>query len=191
MKWEDPYRISKTWHGGCTRHVTAKPTATEVAKLVKQWHSKCLSTHPFCKKSMVNCERVLPKRVVDVGGNDNTGIHLLDSTTKGLDSAYVALSHCWGQSRHLLLKRDNVESLKADIPWKDLPRTFQDAINVTRALGIRYIWIDSLCIIQDDKMDWEVEAEKMGALYSNASFVIAATASADGDGGLLSPDLHI
>jgi hypothetical protein len=66
----------------------------------------------------------------------------------------------------------------------DLPRTFQDAIAMTRKLGVRYMWIDSLCICQDDVKDWERESARMAAVYSNAYLTIAATGSSDAGGGL-------
>ncbi|KAK1524235.1 uncharacterized protein CCOS01_09322 [Colletotrichum costaricense] len=74
-----------------------------------------------------------------------------------------------------------------------LSKTFQDAVLVTRRLGIKYIWIDSLCIIQDSKLDWETESVKMAEVYSNAYLTIAATQSRNGDGGLFvnTPDFEV
>ncbi|KAH8595946.1 heterokaryon incompatibility protein-domain-containing protein [Bisporella sp. PMI_857] len=71
-----------------------------------------------------------------------------------------------------------------DIPLHLLSRTFQDAIQVTRALGLRFLWIDSLCIVQDDKNDWTIEAAKMAQVYQGSYFTIAATSSTNSDGGL-------
>jgi len=72
----------------------------------------------------------------------------------------------------------------ADIPWDALPKTFQDAIEVTRRLGISYLWIDSLCIIQDSKDDWAREASKMADIYRNAYVTVAATGAKDSTVGL-------
>lgn len=66
------------------------------------------------------------------------------------------------------------------IPWAELPNTFQDAITVTRMLGLKYIWIDSLCIVQDDAQDWEREAAKMAIIFEAAYVTIAATAASNG-----------
>jgi hypothetical protein len=74
---------------------------------------------------------------------------------------YAALSHCWGISKSLELKNDNEALMKQSVPWDSLPQTYRDAVSVCRKLGINYLWIDSLCIRQDDKQDWDREALKM------------------------------
>jgi hypothetical protein len=79
--------------------------------------------------------------------------------------------------------RETINIWKRKIPWDELPKTFRDAIIISRNLGIEYMWIDSLCIVQDDPRDWELEAAKMGEIYSNAFLVIAASSSVDGDSG--------
>ncbi|PVH86348.1 HET-domain-containing protein [Cadophora sp. DSE1049] len=97
----------------------------------------------------------------------------------------MALSHCWGPPEHICkTTRLTLEDHKLEIPWSDLSKTFQEAIEVTRRLGIRYLWIDSLCIIQGDAEDWDREAENMGNIYMYAYLTLAATASASGAGGL-------
>ncbi|KAL9115853.1 MAG: hypothetical protein Q9227_000221 [Pyrenula ochraceoflavens] len=163
------------------------PSSAGVVELVKKWYDECFSNHVLCRDQAADSQSSFPTRVIEVGGEDNMGIHILEVGDETLEprGSYVALSHCWGQSRHLVSERSTIANLKLNIPWTKLPRTFQDAIAITRDLGIQYIWIDSLCIIQDDLMDWESEAEKMGAVYSNAALVIAATASLNGNGGLL------
>jgi hypothetical protein len=98
---------------------------------------------------------------------------------------YTTLSHCWGTKHIAITTKATLEQRKLEVQWPQLSRTFQDAINITRALGIRYIWIDSLCIIQDDKEDWERESAKMAEIYSCSYLNLAATGSADGDGGCL------
>lgn len=70
------------------------------------------------------------------------------------------------------------------IDWDDLPRTFQDAVITTRAIGIQYLWIDSLCIIQDDLGDWRQESSKMAEVYTNAWLTIAASYARDSTEGL-------
>jgi hypothetical protein len=75
----------------------------------------------------------------------------------GSDRAYTALSHCWGPATasHSAKTRKATESShRLGMSMHDLPLTFRDAIIVTRALNVRYIWIDSLCIVQDDVLDW-------------------------------------
>lgn len=77
----------------------------------------------------------------------------------------------------------NIEERIDGIDFEAMPRTFQDAVTVTRNLGLRYIWIDSLCIIQDDRSDWLTQSLKMGTIYRNAKITIAATGAADGSVG--------
>jgi hypothetical protein len=69
------------------------------------------------------------------------------------------------------------------MPWATIPRTFQDAIETARAIGLEYIWIDSLCIVQDDPEDWKAESKQMMAIYSNAYLTIAATWGTSSDSG--------
>ncbi|TGO11283.1 hypothetical protein BTUL_0113g00130 [Botrytis tulipae] len=74
-------------------------------------------------------------------------------------------------------------SHKERIEWSNLPKTFQDAIEIFRALGVRYMWIDSLCIVQNDSNDWEKEAVLMADIYTNSYLNIAATAAKDSTAG--------
>lgn len=104
---------------------------------------------------------------------------------------YCSLSHCWGKNPIIQTLRSSVSAhIRRGVPWEKLSRTFQEAVMVTRELGIRYLWIDSLGIIQDDSDDWEREAGLMADVYSNAYITIAATASADGNGGLFRPHME-
>jgi len=84
--------------------------------------------------------------------------------------------------------QETLDLHKARIPWQSLPKTFQDAIEFTRRLGVRYIWIDSLCIIQHDKEDWERESAKMYEVYRKSYLTLAATSSANAEGGCFSRD---
>ena len=100
---------------------------------------------------------------------------------------YVALSYCWGGRQSLLTKKANLEEHKRAIPVADLAQSIQDAIAITRNLGIRYLWIDCLCIIQDDKKDKSREIGKMRNVYANSYLTICAgraKAAADGFLGL-------
>lgn len=91
---------------------------------------------------------------------------------------YATLSHMWGQQqRPLQLLRDNLSKLQNGMPWMQLPRTFRDAVMFSRKLGIGYIWIDSLCIIQDDAEDWRRQSGKMASIYENSYVTLAASVS--------------
>jgi hypothetical protein len=92
---------------------------------------------------------------------------------------YVTLSHRWRPSKMPRLLRANYDHYKECIETSSLPSVFKDAIIMTRQLGIGYIWIDCLCIIQDDKLDWDIESSRMGQIYSGALCNFGACAAAD------------
>ena len=102
-------------------------------------------------------------------------------------SEYACLSYCWGNALLLKTEIGTLSAHKEGIAWSSLNKTFQDGIRVARILGIRWLWIDALCIIQDDKNDWSLEAAKMGSIYENSMITLAATGSKDGDGGFFHP----
>ena len=97
---------------------------------------------------------------------------------------YTTLSHCWGAVQPFRLFRSNLRELMDGISIDALPKTFQDAIYATWRFGIRYLWIDSLCIIQDSKEDWNVESSLMAKVYSGCVLNLAAASSKDCNGGL-------
>ncbi|KAK3293653.1 heterokaryon incompatibility protein-domain-containing protein [Chaetomium fimeti] len=147
-----------------------------------------------CKQNHEACNSFppapLPSRVLDVCADSESGVRLYES--QGETSPYVALSHCWGHQPFLRTLSGSLEKHKSEIPWSALPRNFQDAVEFTRKMGVRYLWIDSLCIIQDDIEDWRHEAAQMGAVYRNSTLVISAAKSEGAYGGLYAelPEKH-
>jgi Heterokaryon incompatibility protein (HET) len=139
------------------------------------------------------CPR-LPSRVIDVGDLQEAlddDVCLVDTGSLVLKNApYVALSYRWGGGNHLTTTTDTLKARCGCIPFMDMPKTLQDAVTVTRRFGIRYIWIDALCIIQDDENDWSREAAKMGDIYLNAYCTIAAHAAGHADHGFLEQSLN-
>ncbi len=128
--------------------------------------------------------------MLDVSAKGGNGICLYVS--RGETAPYAALSHCWGHKPFLRTLSGSLEAHKSEITWEKLPQSFQDAIAFTRQLGIRYLWIDSLCIVQDDQRDWRREAAKMASVYQGAEIVISAARSDGAYGGLYAdvPDTH-
>jgi hypothetical protein len=124
----------------------------------------------------------LPARVLDVNKSESGSIRLLE--TKGKVGYWACLSHCWGGEQPLTTTRDTIASHLDNIPWESLPKTFQDAVVVARAFEIQYLWIDSLCIIQHDYDDWQVESSHMAEIYHNAILTIAGSASSGPHQGL-------
>lgn len=97
---------------------------------------------------------------------------------------YAVLSYPWGGKTFKALTVESEPSCRAGIPLAELPSTFRDAVAATRALGLRYLWIDALCIIQGSADDWQREAPRMALVYGNSQVNLAATASMDPEGGL-------
>jgi hypothetical protein len=129
----------------------------------------------------------LPSRVIDVGDYIHSPFVKLCETEGHEKGKYMSLSYCWGKSREFTTTRATLEERKRQIMIADMPKTYQDAICVTRELGVRYLWIDSLCICQDDMDNWERESAKMSSIYTNAYLTISASRARDSAEGFLGP----
>ncbi|KAK3946651.1 heterokaryon incompatibility protein-domain-containing protein [Pseudoneurospora amorphoporcata] len=136
--------------------------ASSSYQIAISWLESCLTNHPHCPGRE---ETVLPRRLIYVG-NGHESIGLVENDKPAL-GRYICLSHCWGARQLLMTTKSNIEDHLRGIKWENIPKTFQDAINVTRFLGIGYLWIDSLCIIQQDVDDWAEESSKMCSIYEN------------------------
>jgi hypothetical protein len=124
-------------------------------RLVENWLSQCIQDHKSCNAITTSA---LPSRVLDLF---STQPNVVLCEPKKKDARYVCLSHCWGDARGITTTLTNIALFKNIVPFESLPRTFQEAIIFTRKLGVQYLWIDSLCIIQDDEEDWREESTKM------------------------------
>ncbi|KAI1456444.1 heterokaryon incompatibility protein-domain-containing protein [Annulohypoxylon moriforme] len=118
---------------------------------------------------------LLPTRVVDIGERGFDDMKVL--STNGRKGRYICLSHCWGGHQPIQTTTQTLHTFSTSLPFQKMPKTYQIAINFARILGVCYIWIDSLCIIQDDKEDWAREAANMCDIYENSYLTIAATSS--------------
>ncbi|KAF5257306.1 hypothetical protein FOXYS1_12178 [Fusarium oxysporum] len=116
-------------------------------------------------------------------GGDPT-VKLVNTVGFDVSTRYIALSHRWGAVQPLMLLESLRDTFFKNIPFDTIPPTFQDAIRLANALEVEYIWIDSLCIIQDSKDDWQTEATHMASVYSLAYVTISATAAQDSAAGL-------
>ncbi|KAH5279393.1 hypothetical protein HBI23_050860 [Parastagonospora nodorum] len=182
--------VPDAWDYMATLSRTSPRTdSSEALNTIQDWIVECTEDHTDSLCDMVESP-TLPKRVVDVG-SDNNSVRLIEPN--GLEQNYICLSHCWGLEQIITTTMTNLDDHKQSISWKGLSNTFQDAITLTRTLGFRYIWIDSLCIIQDSTEDWQVESAKMASIYSNGYLTIAGTKSRNGLGGLFSstPDYRV
>lgn len=153
-------------------------------KLANGWLSECLSHHTKCKH-VHSAENYCPTRLIEVRANSSDCELRLYLTSNGsIKEPYMTLSHCWGNSRVLRLTTATRDRLQKGFNVTELPSTFQDAIMVTKALGINFLWIDALCIIQDSIVDWQHEATLMSQVYSNSICNISALDAHDSTGGL-------
>jgi len=158
----------------------------ECIAIAKRWLEECIAqssyAHKYCPK-IKSIHYPMPSRVIDVGPADGSQEPYLQQTT-GKAGQWVALSHCWGSAIILNTTKDTLKLREQKIPFEDLPLSFQDAVTITRKLGYRYLWIDSLCIIQDSVEDWNLESGSMGDIYSNAVVCISAEAASDSSLGI-------
>ncbi|KAE8448783.1 hypothetical protein EG329_008785 [Mollisiaceae sp. DMI_Dod_QoI] len=160
------------------------PRSHESFSMVSRWLEKCLKTHTHgCRIAGIGLlpENILepesvnfPTRILDVGESDALEIKLIDSGS--MKGQYVTLSHRWpvNPAMHFTTTSTTIEERRKGIPLTNMPKTFQDAVTVVRKLELRYLWIDSLCILQDSTEDWERESAVMGQIYHQSTLTIMA-----------------
>jgi hypothetical protein len=177
--------------------------------LVRSWLSECsdYSSHEQCRPRRQR--QRLPLRLLDVSLAESSqkkeqkswdaeslpqseiiGVRISSSSHLPLDTPYLTLSHCWGKHLKMKLSHSNMaeytspEGIPPHVFADPSAATFRDAILVTRSLGFRYLWIDSLCINQEDNIEKGDEIMFMHEIYRHADLNISATAATDGFGGL-------
>lgn len=137
------------------------------------WVNNCKDNHISC-----NYERTPgnPTRLIKISqSEDEPYYHLqLHETDSSRSYRYIALSHCWTYSKPLKTTHENLVQHEESIPYDLVSPVFDNAFHMTWCCGVDYIWIDSLCIIQNDAAEWEKESSRMGAVYSNALVVFAS-----------------
>lgn len=144
---------------------------------LKHWISQCEKHHEQCKAATNNR---LPDRVLEIMSSEPLRIRLVENCTRR--EKYACLSHRWAeQTERKYLTKQNLDLYKTEVPEDKLYPLVRDAIEATSRLGLRFIWIDCYCIIQNDIKDWEAEAAKMASIYENAFFTISATFAERGD----------
>ncbi|KAI9855160.1 MAG: hypothetical protein M1813_000519 [Trichoglossum hirsutum] len=149
------------------------------------WLSRCLKSHRDCY-SLGSQSPVLPTRVIDVGSNDDSQTPFLHESQDGQRGTYCTLSYRWTKNATTTTKH-TLPDFKRSIPVSRLSRTIQDAIIITRKLGVKYLWVDALCIIQDSRTDWLKESANMHAIYANSLLTIATIDSSDVLSGIFQP----
>ncbi|KAI0111151.1 heterokaryon incompatibility protein-domain-containing protein [Nemania sp. FL0031] len=145
----------------------------------ERWLRDCYKNHDQCKDQL---STTLPTRVLDVTHHED--FVFLSEPQETQTGSYVALSHTWGGDVPLQTTTRTFNLFKDGIRLDLMPQTFRDAVFMTRLLRCQYLWIDSLCIIQDSKEDWAWQATQMAAVYGNAHVTIAAVSSENSHSGL-------
>lgn len=208
---EVPFELFAKEHSPVAKHLNIhrrpleKQSLSEAnVKRIRGWLDECDNKHENCQQGVWQYSSLttspLPTRLIDVGDLFHHPRMVITSSLRQLqapgniDARYIALSYCWGSpddSRTLL--RTTGESLTSrleSIPMDVMPQTFQDAVTTARALQIPYIWIDSLCIIQDDIHDWQMESSKMADIFSNAYLTVIAAAGVSCHDSFLAREPH-
>ncbi|PQE32222.1 heterokaryon incompatibility protein [Rutstroemia sp. NJR-2017a WRK4] len=149
--------------------------------LAKAWLDRCIATHSECQSEKSTW---VPTRLLELGSSNDKFLRLIDTREKVVNKPYVTLSHCWGLFDFFKLTNENISLMLTGIDTDILASTFKDAIRTARFLGVQYLWIDALCILQDSKEDWELESALMGKVYRNGLCNLSATGSKNGEEGL-------
>ncbi|KAI1323786.1 heterokaryon incompatibility protein-domain-containing protein [Xylariaceae sp. FL0255] len=170
--------------------VEESPLSVKTRDAVMKQIQECKTGHEHQLKHHYDFDdgkrkQYVPDRLVDLGSDSsNLDAVLLDDTSK-VKQPFVALSHCWGGTIPYRTLKANKRDLCQRIEFSRLSQNFKDAFTVARWLSYRYIWIDSFCIVQDDREDWLQQSSKMADVYSGADLTISATRTASHTEGFL------
>ncbi|KAH0534062.1 hypothetical protein FGG08_007341 [Glutinoglossum americanum] len=162
--------------------ISENTSSSRALRWTREMLQKCALDHRECLHRYEDA--LLPTMVLDLGTSAPALEQDLKLYRSQAESApYVCLSHCWGGSGWMKTTTLNIKEHLNEIAFKSLPRTFRDAVTFTRGLRIRYLWIDSLCIVQDDLEDWRRESGNMCTIYHGSSLTLAASMASNNDGG--------
>ncbi|KAH0536429.1 hypothetical protein FGG08_006698 [Glutinoglossum americanum] len=155
----------------------------ESYSIVREWLRSCLHDH---LPRITDQTDFFPDRVVDIGLKGDRIIKLQSRPSgDGQNANYATLSYCWGGSNHIRLEIATLKRFQEGINVMELPRTMRHAVALVRELGLRFLWIDSLCIIQDSVEDWRTQSALMGSIYQHSHINLAASSSTNSEGGLV------
>ncbi|PQE33836.1 heterokaryon incompatibility protein [Rutstroemia sp. NJR-2017a WRK4] len=173
---------------GSGRDIAATAGNDYMWQFLQECFQQCIQNHPTC--SLLQDPTWFPERLLYLTNSvkEECLLKLVESINERSISHYIALSHCWGGSTLVSTTKSKLDSYRKGIPYVDLPRTFQDCVAVAQMLGICYIWIDSLCIIQDERSDWARHAQIMDEIYKNAVLTVMAVSSPDSSTSFLGPE---
>ncbi|TGO29617.1 hypothetical protein BPAE_0013g00690 [Botrytis paeoniae] len=169
------------------RPIPTTPFSSESFETARTWLRDCHRNH----KNSCPSKRaaLLPSRVIGVGSGNNLGTPHLHISEEGEIGKWATLSHCWGQVGGYVTNVASLDRRTRSISMYELPPTLKDAIKVTRCMGLKYLWIDSICILQGSDVaaqaDWLFELRRMRDYYKCCDFcIVADDAFSDEDGFL-------
>ncbi|KAH7304661.1 heterokaryon incompatibility protein-domain-containing protein [Stachybotrys elegans] len=158
----------------------------EVLNIAAKLQSNCVENHARCAMVTTPEKLQFPLRLIDVS-QDPPRLKEYQPEQNYNHPSYIALSHRWASSQPLQTLHNNIGNYRLGIPLHLLSPTIQDAIRVCQRFEISFLWIDSLCIIQDNDKDWEEQSSQMWMVYANAKLVIAAARDMSDEKGFLGP----
>ncbi|KAM0419081.1 hypothetical protein ACHAPT_012020 [Fusarium lateritium] len=168
------------------RILSGSASSASSASWARERLESCLSAHTEC--SLSQDPSFLPTRLVDVRRLGPEGnVKLAQGLNLPSGTRYAALSYAWGDpelQRHSWTTRSTLASHLEEIALSGLPKTLRDAVSFTRDLGLDFLWVDSLCIIQNDQDEWDHEAGRMYDVYKNSFVMLGALWSYGCDSGL-------
>ena len=151
------------------------PCSNACLAIASGWLRDCLKSHSSCNPPTEFQKP--PKRLINVG-SETQNPFLVETSSGSQQLKWLSLSYCWGEEPSMKLTTDTMNRLRSGIPLDEFDPTIQDAIWVTRALEITYIWIDALCIIQEDNAkDWNEQASKMNEIYGGSTVTLVVASS--------------
>jgi hypothetical protein len=158
------------------KSIAHDPLSARTVTSVRGWLKHCEDErHGYHKICSLSERAYVPTRLIKISGlSDQLQLRIVCGDDMGEHhmSGYVALSYCWGGDQTNKLTQENHDLYKKNIAWKTLPKTIRDAARTAQALGFQYIWIDSMCIVQDSKKDKEAEINQMTKVYAHATLTI-------------------
>ena len=164
-----------------TRPIECDPGSNSSLNKISSWLMDCQGTHTLCQDR----SEIRPARLLEIMEIDSHFSLRLQDTQQLGSVPFAALSYCWGGNQTLKCLDDVLSQFIIDIIFSDLPATIRDAVTVCRCLGIKYLWVDVLCIVQDSLHDKTTEIAKMPYIFSNAILTITATRSRSVHDGFL------
>jgi len=166
----------------------SEPRTIEVAR---SWLERCSRDHSTCSPPESLSTAIAPSRIIRVDANANSSIQLIQTVDLAYKIQYVALSYCWGGDQLGKTLKSNVNRRKMPFSLFGPAKSIRDAVQVVRELGFSYLWVDSLCIIQDDQKDLATELSRMSDIYEQATLTISAAKSGTSTEGFLNPRSQI